>query len=82
MSKANQMRIAALERRAEGQKTPRPCLVGIMGLDGAIRASVPGFGEETFADEAALHARAAELGLDGAVCARIVDANQPKGDKS
>ena len=64
MSKALLTRLLALEERHEGQEPPRPAIVGIRGIDGVIRASVPGQTEpETFSDEAALEARAEALGM-------------------
>ena len=64
MSKALLTRLLALEERHEGQEPPRQALVAIKSIGGAISASVPGQTEpETFADEAALEARADELGL-------------------
>ena len=64
MSKSLITRISALEERHEGAALPRPAIVAIRGVSGTIRASVPGQTEpETFADEAALEARADELGL-------------------
>ena len=64
MSKALLTRLLVLEERHEGQESPRPALVGIKSIDGTISASVPGQTEpETFADEAALEARADELGM-------------------
>ncbi len=64
MSKALLTRLLALEERHEGQEPPRQALVAIKSIGGAISASVPGQTEpETFTDEAALEARANELGL-------------------
>ena len=64
MSKALLTRLLVLEALHEGQEPPRPAIVGIRGVSGTIRASVPGQTEpETFTDEAALEARADELGL-------------------
>ncbi len=64
MSKALLTRLAALEERREGQKPPRPAIVGIHGIDGIVRANIPGQTDpETFADEAALEARAEALGM-------------------
>ena len=64
MSKALLTRLLALEALREGQESPRRGLVGIRGVDGVIRASVPGQTEpEAFCDEAALEARADELGM-------------------
>ena len=73
MSKALLTRLLALEERHEGQEPPRPALVAIRGIDGAISASVPGQTEpETFADAAALEARADELGLR-CICVTVID---------
>ena len=64
MSKSLVTRLSALEALREGQESPRRGLVGIRGVDGIIRADMPHPMEpETFADEAALEARADELGL-------------------
>ena len=64
MSKALLTRLAALEERHEGQEPPRPALLAIKSISGTISASVPGQTEpETFADEAALEARAEALGM-------------------
>ena len=64
MSKSLITRLSALEALREGQESPRRGLVGIRGVDGIIRADMPHPMEpETFADEAALEARADELGL-------------------
>ncbi len=64
MSKTLLTRLLALEERHEGQEPPRPAIVAIRGIDGTISASVPGQTEpETFTDEAALEARANELGM-------------------
>lgn len=64
MSKSLITRLLVLEKRHEGAALPRPAIVAIKSIGGAISASVPGQTEpETFADEAALEARADELGL-------------------
>ena len=64
MSKSLITRLSALEALHEGQEPPRPAIVAIRGIDGVIRADMPHPMEpETFADEAALEARADELGL-------------------
>ena len=64
MSKSLITRLSALEALHEGQDSPRPAIVGIRGVDGVIRADMPHPMEpETFADAAALEARANELGL-------------------
>ena len=73
MSKAQLTRLAALEERHEGQEPPRPAIVGIHGIDGIVRANIPGQTEpEIFTDEAALEARADELGLR-CICVQVVD---------
>ena len=64
MSKSLLTRLLVLEGRYEGQESPKPAIVAIRGVDNVIRASIPGQTEpETFTDEAALEARADELGL-------------------
>ena len=64
MSKSLVTRLSALEALHEGQEPPRPAIVAIRGIDGVIRADMPHPMEpETFADEAALEARADELGM-------------------
>ena len=64
MSKALLTRLLVLEALHEWQESPKPALVAIKSISGTISASVPGQTEpETFADEAALEARADELGL-------------------
>ena len=65
MSKSLVTRLSALEALLhEGQEQPRPAIVAIRGVDGVIRADMPHPMEpETFTDEAALEARADELGL-------------------
>ena len=78
MSKALLTRLLVLEERHEGQESPRPALVGIKSIDGTISASVPGQTEpETFADEAALEARADELGLR-CILVLVVDGRKEK----
>ena len=78
MSKALVTRLAALEGRHEGQEPPRQALVAIKSIGGAISASVPGQTEpETFADEAALEARADELGLR-CILVLVVDGRKEK----
>ena len=73
MSKALLTRLLALEERREGAAMPTPALVGIRGVDGVIRADMPHPMEpETFTDEAALEARADELGLR-CICVQVVD---------
>ena len=64
MSKAQLTRLLSLEERHEGQEPPRQALMAIKSIDGSISASVPCQTEpEFFSDEAALEARADELGL-------------------
>ena len=64
MSKSLITRLSALEERHAGAALPRPAIVGIRGVDNVIRADMPHPMEpETFTDEAALEARANELGL-------------------
>ena len=78
MSKALLTRLLVLEERHEGQESPRPALVGIKSIDGTISASVPGQTEpETFSDEAALEARANELGMR-CICVAVVDGRKGK----
>ena len=78
MSKALLTRLLALEERHEGQEPPRQALVAIKSIGGAISASVPGQTEpETFADEAALEARADELGLR-CILVLVVDGRKEK----
>lgn len=78
MSKALLTRLLALEERHEGQEPPRPAIVAIRGIDGTISASVPGQTEpETFSDEAALEARADELGLR-CICVAVVNGRKEK----
>ena len=73
MSKALLTRLLALEERHEGQEPPRPAIVAIHGTDGIVRANIPGQTEpEIFTDEAALEARADDLGLR-CICAQVVD---------
>ena len=77
MSKALLTRLSALESLREGQEPPRPAIVAIKSIDGAISASVPGQTEpEAFSDEAALEARADELGLR---CILVTVINGRKG---
>ena len=64
MSKAQRARLLVLEAGLEGQEPPKPAIVAIRGIDGVIRADMPHPMEpETFADAAALEARAAALGM-------------------
>ena len=73
MSKALLTRLLVLEGRYEGQEQPRPAIVAIRGVDGTISASVPGQTEpEAFSDEAALEARADELGLK-CICVAVIN---------
>ena len=72
MSKALLTRLLVLEER-QGQEQPRPALVAIKSIDGTISASVPGQTEpEFFSDEAALEARADELGLR-CICVAVIN---------
>ena len=73
MSKSLLTRLLVLEERHEGQEPPQRALVAIKFINGTISASVPGQTEpEFFADEAALEARADELGLR-CICVQVVD---------
>ena len=64
MSKSLIARLSALEALHEGQESPKPAIVAIRGIDGVIRADMPHpMGPETFADAAALEARAEALGM-------------------
>ena len=73
MSKSLIARLSALEERHEGAALPKPAIVAIRGIDGTISASVPGQTEpEAFSDEAALEARADELGLR-CICVAVVN---------
>ena len=73
MSKALLTRLLALEALHKWQEPPRPAIVAIRGVDGVIRADMPHPMEpETFADAAALEARANELGLR-CICVAVVD---------
>ena len=73
MSKSLVTRLSALEALREGQEPPRQALVAIKSIDGTISASVPGQSEpEFFADEAALEARADELGLR-CICVTVIN---------
>jgi len=66
-------RLLALEDRHEGQESPRRGLVAIRFVDGTISASIPGQTEpEAFSDEAALEARANELGMR-CICVAVVN---------
>ena len=78
MSKALLTRLLALEERHEGQEPPRPAIVAVKAVNGTISASVPGQTEpETFSDEAALEARANELGMR-CICVAVVDGRKEK----
>ena len=78
MSKALLTRLLVLEERHEGAALPRPALVAVKFIDGTISASVPGQTEpETFSDEAALEARANELGMR-CICVAVVDGRKGK----
>ena len=78
MSKSLIARLLALEERHEGQEPPRPAIVAIRSVSGTISASVPGQTEpETFSDEAALEARADELGLR-CICVAVVNGRKEK----
>ena len=73
MSKSLITRLSALEAFHEGAALPRPAIVGIHGIDGIVRANIPGQTEpEIFTDEAALEARADELRLR-CICVQVVD---------
>ena len=64
MSRTLFKRLLCLEELYEGQEPPRPAIVAIRGIDGIIRADMPHPMEpETFADAAALEARAEALGM-------------------
>ena len=78
MSKALLTRLLSLEERHEGQEPPRPAIVAIRGISGTISASVPGQTEpEFFTDEAALEARADELGLR-CILVLVIDGRKEK----
>ena len=78
MSKALLTRLLSLEERHEGQEPPRPAIVAIRGISGTISASVPGQTEpEAFSDEAALEARANELGMR-CICVAVVNGRKEK----
>ena len=64
MSRTLLARLSALEALHEGQESSKPAIVAIRGIDGVIRADMPHPMEsETFADAAALEARAEALGM-------------------
>ena len=78
MSKALLTRLLVLEERHEGQEPPRRGLVGIRGVDNVIRADMPHPMEpETFADAAALEARAEALGMR-CILVLVVDGRKEK----
>ena len=78
MSKSLVTRLSALEERHAGAALPRPAIVAIRGIDGVIRASVPGQTEpEFFTDEPDLEARADELGLR-CVCVAVINGRKEK----
>ena len=78
MSKSLLTRLLVLEALREGQESPRRGLVGIRGVDNVIRADMPHPMEpETFTDEAALEARADELGMR-CICVAVVDGRKEK----
>ena len=78
MSKSLIARLSALEALHEGQESPKPAIVAVRGIDGTIRADMPHPMEpETFADEAALEARADELGLR-CILVLVVDGRKEK----
>ena len=73
MSRTLFKRLLCLEERHEGQEPPRPTIVAIHGLDGIVRANIPGQTDpEIFTDEAALEARADDLGLR-CICVRVIN---------
>ena len=78
MSKSLVTRLSALEERHAGAALPRPAIVAIRGVDNVIRADMPHPMEpETFTDEAALEARADELGLR-CLCVTVVNGRKEK----
>ena len=78
MIKALLTRLLVLEERHEGAAPPRPAIVAIKAVNGTISASVPGQTEpEFFTDEAALEARADELGLR-CILVLVVDGRKEK----
>ena len=73
MSKSLIARLSALEALHEGQESPKPAIVAIRGIDGVVRANIPGQTEpEIFTDEAALEARADDLGLR-CICVAVIN---------
>ena len=78
MSKTLLTRLSALEALHEGAALPKPAIVAIKAVAGTISASVPGQTEpEFFSDEAALEARADELGLR-CICVAVIDGRKEK----
>ena len=78
MSRTLFKRLLCLEERHEGQEQPRPAIVAIRGIDGVIRANIPGQTEpEFFTDAATLEARANELGMR-CICVAVVDGRKEK----
>ena len=78
MSKSLVTRLSTLEALHEGQEPPRPAIVAIRSVSGTISASVPGQTEpEFFSDEAALEARADELGMR-CICVTVVNGRKEK----
>ena len=78
MSKSLITRLLALEKSHEGQEPPQRALVAIRFVSGTISASVPGQTEpEFFTDEAALEARADELGLR-CILVLVIDGRKEK----
>ena len=78
MSKSLITRLSALEALHEGQESPKPAIVAVRGIDGTIRADMPHPMEpETFTDEAALEARADELGLR-CILVLVIDGRKEK----
>ena len=73
MSKSLVTRLSTLEALHEGAALPKPAIVAIKAVTGTISASVPGQTEpEFFSDEAALEARADELGLK-CICVAVIN---------
>ena len=71
-------RLSALEALHEGQESPKPAIVAIRSVSGTISANIPGQTEpEIFTDEAALEARADELGLR-CICVAVVNGRKEK----
>ena len=77
MNRSLLTRLLVLEE-LQGQEQPQPAIVAIRGVDGVIRADMPHPMEpETFADAAALEARANELGLR-CILVAVVDGRKEK----